>query len=142
MKLLITGAGGMLGHSLMRLAAERHEVVGIYRSFPVSMRGGKSLTLDLADEERGDDPTFLRPALNAHLYRGFVSLDPGNARPRICWPISRRRGRESQPLRVCPCHCRPFFTATGKNPIFLVVMISEEFNPADPDTFPYEFANL
>jgi len=52
MKLLITGASGMLGHSLMRLAVERHEVVGIYRSFPVSMRGGKSLALDLADEDR------------------------------------------------------------------------------------------
>ena len=52
MKLLITGASGMLGHSLARLAALKHEVLAIYRSFPVSLPEVKSLALDLVDEDR------------------------------------------------------------------------------------------
>lgn len=42
----------MLGHSLTRLAALKHEVLAIYRSFPVSLPEVKSLALDLVDEDR------------------------------------------------------------------------------------------
>jgi UDP-2-acetamido-2,6-beta-L-arabino-hexul-4-ose reductase len=30
----------------------------------------------------------------------------------------------------------------GDAPFYLIVVVSEEFNPSDPDTFPYEFSGL
>jgi dTDP-4-dehydrorhamnose reductase len=50
MRLLITGASGMLGYDMMRLARSDHEVWGTYRSFPVSVTGVRTLSMDLTDE--------------------------------------------------------------------------------------------
>ncbi|MFQ5540459.1 MAG: cupin domain-containing protein [Candidatus Binatia bacterium] len=33
-------------------------------------------------------------------------------------------------------------TNPGNTPFHLVIVVSEEFNPEDPDTFPYEFPDL
>lgn len=41
-----------------------------------------------------------------------------------------------------PPHVAHAITNTGNTPLYLVVMVSEEFNPADPDTFPYSFTSL
>jgi dTDP-4-dehydrorhamnose reductase len=49
MKLLITGASGMLGHSLIRLASQRHEVWGSYNSFPVSFPRSQTFAMELTD---------------------------------------------------------------------------------------------
>jgi UDP-2-acetamido-2,6-beta-L-arabino-hexul-4-ose reductase len=40
-----------------------------------------------------------------------------------------------------PPHIAHAITNTGNTPLFLVVMVSEEFNPEDPDTYPFQFAN-
>ncbi|MFQ5541483.1 MAG: SDR family oxidoreductase, partial [Candidatus Binatia bacterium] len=50
MRLLITGVAGMLGHTLMQLASERHEAWGSYRSFPVSFVRGQTFAMDLTGE--------------------------------------------------------------------------------------------
>lgn len=44
-------------------------------------------------------------------------------------------------VRIGP-HVAHAITNIGPAPMFLVVRISEEFDPADPDTFPHEFADL
>jgi len=33
-------------------------------------------------------------------------------------------------------------TNTGMTPLFLVVIVSEQFNPEDPDTLPFSFSSL
>lgn len=50
MRLLITGASGMLGCNLMRAACIDHEVWGSYKTFPVFVPRGKTFAMDLADE--------------------------------------------------------------------------------------------
>lgn len=51
MKLLVTGASGLLGHKLVLLALrEAHEVYSVYKEHPVSM--GNTIKLDLTDENR------------------------------------------------------------------------------------------
>jgi len=67
MRILITGVSGMLGHSLMRLAAERHEAWGSYRSFPVSFRRGQTFALELMEQARvRDSLRNLRPQAVVH----------------------------------------------------------------------------
>lgn len=41
-----------------------------------------------------------------------------------------------------PPHVAHAITNTGKDPLVLLVMVSEEFNPADADTIPFLFAGL
>ena len=41
-----------------------------------------------------------------------------------------------------PPHVAHAIKNTGSAPFYLIVMVSEEFNPADPDTFPFDFVNL
>ncbi len=41
-----------------------------------------------------------------------------------------------------PPHIAHAITNTGNTPLFLVVMVSEEFNPEDPDTYPFQFESL
>lgn len=50
MKLLITGASGMLGYNLMGLACAKHEVWGSYGTFPVAMTGAQTFAMELRDE--------------------------------------------------------------------------------------------
>lgn len=38
-----------------------------------------------------------------------------------------------------PPHVAHAITNTGSTPLYLIVMVSEEFNPADPDTIPFSF---
>jgi UDP-2-acetamido-2,6-beta-L-arabino-hexul-4-ose reductase len=46
-------------------------------------------------------------------------------------------------VTVCiPPHVAHAITNSGKDPLFLMVMVSEEFDPADPDTIPLNFAGL
>lgn len=33
-------------------------------------------------------------------------------------------------------------TNTGNVPFYLIVVVSEQFNPKDPDTFPFDFSGL
>ncbi|MFZ0761942.1 MAG: SDR family oxidoreductase [Candidatus Sulfotelmatobacter sp.] len=49
--ILVTGASGLLGASLVRLAQEQgREVVGLYHRHPLSIDGAKLLAADLADQ--------------------------------------------------------------------------------------------
>jgi len=41
-----------------------------------------------------------------------------------------------------PPHVAHAITSDGDEPFYLIVVVSEEFNPNDPDTFPFEFAGL
>jgi UDP-2-acetamido-2,6-beta-L-arabino-hexul-4-ose reductase len=41
-----------------------------------------------------------------------------------------------------PPHVAHAITNDGDEPFYLIVVVSEEFNPNDPDTFPYEFPGL
>lgn len=50
MRLLVTGASGMLGYRLMRIACGNHEVWGSYHTFPVSVSGATTFAMDLMDE--------------------------------------------------------------------------------------------
>jgi len=85
MRLLITGASGMLGHSLMRLASKEHEVWGCYRSFPVSFRQGRTFFMDLSDGDRVKERIAeLKPEAVVHA-AAFTDVDgcekdPGMAR--------------------------------------------------------------
>jgi dTDP-4-dehydrorhamnose reductase len=51
MRLLVTGASGMLGYYLARLAVNDYEVWGSYRSFPVKIAGVKTFSLALEDQK-------------------------------------------------------------------------------------------
>lgn len=52
MRVLVTGASGMLGHHLAGLAAEQHDAWGSYGSCPVSIPGAQTFPLDLTDERQ------------------------------------------------------------------------------------------
>jgi UDP-2-acetamido-2,6-beta-L-arabino-hexul-4-ose reductase len=41
-----------------------------------------------------------------------------------------------------PPHVAHAITNDGDKPFYLIVVVSEEFNPSDPDTFPFEFPGL
>lgn len=57
----------MLGHTLARIASERHEVWGSYRSFPVSIPHGQSFALELTDAARvGEWVRRLKPDAVIH----------------------------------------------------------------------------
>ncbi|MBI2358977.1 MAG: cupin domain-containing protein [Deltaproteobacteria bacterium] len=50
---------------------------------------------------------------------------------------------ESHMVKVCiPPYVAHAITNTGKEPLYLIVMAGEEFDPADPDTNPFHFASL
>lgn len=67
MRMLITGASGMLGHRLVRLAAERHEVWGSYGSFPVSVARAHTFAVELTDEAQVRHRLLsLRPEVIVH----------------------------------------------------------------------------
>ena len=51
-------------------------------------------------------------------------------------------GEESLVTVRIPPHVAHAISNTGKDPMCLIVMVSEEFNPADPDTIPFSFADL
>lgn len=67
MKLLVTGASGMLGHALMRLSSSRHETWGIYRSHRVSFPLARTFAADLTDEDAVRERLkVLKPAAIIH----------------------------------------------------------------------------
>ncbi|HTN72894.1 MAG TPA: WxcM-like domain-containing protein [Methylomirabilota bacterium] len=41
-----------------------------------------------------------------------------------------------------PPHVAHAITGSGLQPFYLIVVASEEFNPKDPDTFPFDFPAL
>jgi UDP-2-acetamido-2,6-beta-L-arabino-hexul-4-ose reductase len=41
-----------------------------------------------------------------------------------------------------PPHVAHAITNDGDKPFYLIVVVSEQFNPSDPDTFPFEFPGL
>jgi UDP-2-acetamido-2,6-beta-L-arabino-hexul-4-ose reductase len=41
-----------------------------------------------------------------------------------------------------PPHVAHAITNTGDTPMYLIVVVNEEFNPQDPDTFPFSFPGL
>ena len=41
-----------------------------------------------------------------------------------------------------PPHVAHAIASDGEQPFYLIVVVSEEFNPSDPDTFPFEFPGL
>ena len=50
---------------------------------------------------------------------------------------------ESHMVKVCiPPYVAHAITNTGKEPLCLIVMVGEEFNPADSDTIPFHFPSL
>lgn len=49
MRILVTGGSGMLGHALMRRAAEHHAVFGTYRTHPAEIAGCQLVPLDITD---------------------------------------------------------------------------------------------
>jgi perosamine synthetase len=50
-KILITGASGLLGNNLAAYFCRDHDVIGLYNQHPVAIRGVKSLGADLRDYE-------------------------------------------------------------------------------------------
>lgn len=50
MRMVVTGASGMLGHCLMRLARRKHEVWGSYHTHRVTIPGCSMFAMDLTDE--------------------------------------------------------------------------------------------
>jgi UDP-2-acetamido-2,6-beta-L-arabino-hexul-4-ose reductase len=41
-----------------------------------------------------------------------------------------------------PPHVAHAIASDGEQPFYLIVVVSEEFNPSDPDTFPFELPGL
>jgi dTDP-4-dehydrorhamnose 3,5-epimerase-like enzyme len=41
-----------------------------------------------------------------------------------------------------PPHVAHAITNDGEAPFYLIVVVSEEFDPSDPDTFPYDFPGI
>ena len=51
-------------------------------------------------------------------------------------------GESNMVTVTIPPHVAHAITNDGEKPFYLVVVVSEEFNPSDPDTFPFEFPGL
>jgi UDP-2-acetamido-2,6-beta-L-arabino-hexul-4-ose reductase len=51
-------------------------------------------------------------------------------------------GEENTVTVRIPPHIAHAITNTGTSPAYLIVVVSEQFNPKDPDTFPYNFEGL
>jgi dTDP-4-dehydrorhamnose 3,5-epimerase-like enzyme len=41
-----------------------------------------------------------------------------------------------------PPHVAHAISNDGDAPFYLIVVVSEEFDPSDPDTFPYDFPGI
>lgn len=76
-RLLVTGASGLLGHTLCRIAAEAFEVTGIYRSHPFELDGVRALRCDLLSY--GD-----LKALLAHVRPDRVIHAAAISQPEVC----------------------------------------------------------
>jgi dTDP-4-dehydrorhamnose 3,5-epimerase-like enzyme len=51
-------------------------------------------------------------------------------------------GEDNMATVTIPPHVAHAITGDGDAPFYLIVAVSEEFNPQDPDTLPYDFPGL
>lgn len=51
-------------------------------------------------------------------------------------------GEQNMVTVQIPPHVAHAITNTGETPMYLIVVVNEEFNPQDPDTFPFGFPGL
>ncbi len=51
-------------------------------------------------------------------------------------------GEKNMVTVTIPPHVAHAIASDGETPFFLIVVVSEEFNPQDPDTLPFSFPGL
>lgn len=51
-------------------------------------------------------------------------------------------GEQNMVTVTIPPHVAHAITSDGDSPFYLIVIVSEEFNPQDPDTLPFDFPGI
>jgi UDP-2-acetamido-2,6-beta-L-arabino-hexul-4-ose reductase len=51
-------------------------------------------------------------------------------------------GEQNMVTVTIPPHVAHAISSDGDRPFYLIVIVSEEFNPQDPDTFPFDFPGI
>jgi len=87
LKLLVTGASGLLGHKVAQLASERgHEVCSIYKEHETSL--GKPIKLDLTDQRQVSEIiTRLKPQAIVHT-AAYTDVDGCEINQDLAWKIN------------------------------------------------------
>lgn len=110
-KLLVTGASGLLGGALCRLAADQWDVYGLYHDHPVQMAGIRVFQADLT--RRGDVDGLLHRLEPDAVIHAAAIADVGRCQ---CHPDQTTEINVNVPARLaawCSRHDVPFgFTST------------------------------
>jgi len=87
LKLLVTGASGLLGHKVAQLALEKgHEVYSIYKEHPTNLR--RPIKLDITDQSQVSETiTKLKPQAIIHT-AAYTDVDGCETNQNLAWKVN------------------------------------------------------
>jgi dTDP-4-dehydrorhamnose reductase len=87
LKILVTGASGLLGHKVVQLASEKgHEVYSIYKEHPINL--GKPINLNLTDKSQVFETIIkLKPQAIVHA-AAYTDVDGCEINQDLAWKVN------------------------------------------------------